>query len=115
MNELLEVKNLKKYFKIRGKGQAGGRYVKAVDGISLSVAREETLGLVGESGSGKSTLGRTLLRLIEPDEGERGPYAGKKGSAKASKRDADYFSGSLQFSGSPHDSGTDCGGASDHP
>lgn len=68
---LLEVKNLKKFFPIR-KGlflrHAGD--VRAVDDISLSLKRGETLGLVGESGCGKSTLGRTLIRIYEPSAGE---------------------------------------------
>ena len=69
-DSLLEVKNLTKYFPIRGgvfKKTTG--YVHAVDDVSLTIREGETLGLVGESGCGKTTVGRTLLRLIEPDSG----------------------------------------------
>ncbi|MEM2200963.1 MAG: ABC transporter ATP-binding protein [Ignisphaera sp.] len=66
---LLVVKNLKKYFPVKGFLFTKG-YVKAVDGVSFSVQKGSTLALVGESGSGKSTVGRLILRLIEPDSGE---------------------------------------------
>ena len=70
MMPLLEVDGLKKHFPIR-KGffsRASGS-VYAVDGVSFSIGRGETLGLVGESGCGKSTVGRTVLRLLEPTQG----------------------------------------------
>jgi len=67
----IEVDNLVKHFPIRkgffSSGEAGT--VRAVDGISFTVARGETLGLVGESGCGKSTTGRLMLRLIDPTSG----------------------------------------------
>ena len=61
---ILEVKNLKKYFKT-SKGM-----LHAVDDVSFTLERGTTLGVVGESGCGKSTLGRSILRLIEPSSGE---------------------------------------------
>ena len=69
-DNILEVKDLKKYFPIKG-GFLGGAKgaVKAVDGISFNIKRGTTMGLVGESGCGKSTAGRTILRLIEKTEG----------------------------------------------
>lgn len=61
---LLETKNLKKYFKVRE------GLLHAVDDINISIPHKKTLGIVGESGCGKSTLGRTILRLLEPTDGQ---------------------------------------------
>jgi len=68
---LLEVKNLKKYFPIRGGILSRVvANVKAVEDVSFNIKPGEVVGLVGESGSGKTTVGRTILRLIEPSAGE---------------------------------------------
>ena len=63
---LLIARDLKKHFPVKG----GGKAVQAVDGISFTVRKGETLGIVGESGCGKSTLARLLLHLLVPDAGE---------------------------------------------
>ncbi len=61
---LLELKDVKTYFKV------SGGILKAVNGVSLTIHEGETIGLVGESGCGKSTLGKTILRLLKPAEGQ---------------------------------------------
>ncbi len=67
---LLDVKDLKVHFPVRGGLLGRARtYVKAVDGVNLTVKQGETLGLVGESGCGKSTTGRAILQLIKPTAG----------------------------------------------
>ena len=66
---LVEVKHLKEYFNINT-GMFSSKPLKAVDDVSFSIRRGETLGLVGESGCGKTTVGRTLLHLYKPTDGE---------------------------------------------
>ena len=66
---LIEVKGLKKYFDINV-GMFKTKPLKAVDDVSLTIKKGETLGLVGESGCGKTTVGRTILNLYKPTAGE---------------------------------------------
>lgn len=70
MAPLLDVQKVKKHFHTES-GLFGKKRnpVKAVDGVSFSLEKEETFGLVGESGCGKTTLGRVILRLLEPTDG----------------------------------------------
>lgn len=67
---LMEVRNLKQYFKIGGGFLSTVKVVQAVDDVSFAINEGETFGLVGESGCGKSTTGRTMLRLYEPTGGQ---------------------------------------------
>ena len=78
---LIEVKGLKEYFDINV-GMFRTKPLKAVDGVSFSINRGETLGLVGESGCGKTTVGRTILHLYKPTSGEVW-YDGKRLESRA--------------------------------
>ena len=62
---LVQAQNLKKYFKIKGRGE-----LHAVDDVSFTINEGETFGLVGESGCGKSTIGNLVMRLLDPTEGK---------------------------------------------
>lgn len=66
---VIRVEHLKKFFPVKGKLFEKKQYVKAVNDISFSIRRGETLGIVGESGCGKSSLGRTVLKVHQPDSG----------------------------------------------
>jgi peptide/nickel transport system ATP-binding protein len=83
-NEVLKIEKLKKYFHI-GKDKKGPIYVRAVDGVTLSIKHSETLGLVGESGSGKSTIAYTVVGMYRPTSGQI-LFKGKNLGIEASKR-----------------------------
>jgi len=72
MSILMDIKDLKVYFPV-GQSKLFNKnksFLRAVDGVSFKIHKGENLGLVGESGSGKTTLGRSILRLIEPTNGQ---------------------------------------------
>ena len=91
---VLDVRDLKKHFPVRkGVLRKTTGHVYAVDGVSFSIARGQTLGLVGESGCGKSTVARAVIRLIEPTAGEvrilgRDILSLNKAQMRASRRQA---------------------------
>ncbi len=91
--EILEVRNLKKYFPVKtGVFRRTTGHVRAVDDVSFTLKKGETLGLVGESGCGKSTLGRTIVRLTDATEGEilfngRDLASAKGGELKSIRKD----------------------------
>ncbi|HZK24760.1 MAG TPA: ABC transporter ATP-binding protein [Oscillospiraceae bacterium] len=70
MNKLVEVQNLKQYFPAGSNSLFNKRFIKAVDDVSFSINKGETLGLVGESGCGKTTTGKSTIRLHEPTAGK---------------------------------------------
>ena len=70
MDEILYVKNLKKYFVKKGGFMREDETLRAIDDITFSVKKGQTLVVAGESGSGKTTIARLILRAIEPDSGE---------------------------------------------
>src|ERR1700693_4651347 len=67
---LLQVKGLTKHFPVRGDWFSARKTVRAVDDVSFSIAKGETVGIVGESGCGKSTTARLLMHLMARDDGE---------------------------------------------
>jgi len=83
-NEILKIEKLKKYFHI-GKDKKGPIYVRAVDGVTLSIKYGETLGLIGESGSGKSTIAYTVVGMYRPTSGQI-LFKGKNIGMEASRR-----------------------------
>ena len=100
MAELLQVRDLKKYFK------TPGGLLHAVDNVNFTIGEGKTLGVVGESGCGKSTLGRTVLGLIDPTDGEvifKGEDVtfakGRRRRELRRKKNADNFPGPVFIAG----------------
>jgi oligopeptide transport system ATP-binding protein len=89
--KLLEIKDLKKHFKVDR-----NKILKAVDGITFDIYKGETFGLVGESGCGKSTAGRTIMRLYEASGGEV-HFQGENVHAKKSKKELKKFNRNMQM------------------
>lgn len=99
---LLELKDLKTLFPVKtGFFNKVSNYVKAVNGIDLTIYRGETLGLVGESGCGKTTLGKSILQLVKPTHGEMiydfKQYGGKKDLRKLSSKEMDLARKKMQI------------------
>lgn len=99
---LLELKDLKTEFPVKtGFFNKVSKYVKAVNGIDLTIYRGETLGLVGESGCGKTTLGKSILQLVKPTNGEMiydfKSYGGKKDLRKLNAVDMDLARKKMQI------------------
>ena len=100
--------DLKVWFPIkRGLLRSTVGHIKAVDGVSISVRKGETLGVVGKSGSGKTTLGLALLRLISSDGpivflGSRYPGPALQGDAAAPPRHADRVPGPVRSAQPAH-------------
>ena len=84
-DEVLRIEDLRVHFPLRGRGILKGSMLRAVDGVSLTVKRGETLGLVGESGCGKTTVVRSVLRLQKPTSGHI--YLNGEDLARMSRRE----------------------------